>query len=204
MFDFARSPVAVPDDVRAAFTVFWEHLAGPGATLTGAERIAVARAAREEDTDATDTGLLELARHLSLEPATVHETDVRRAADAVGDAPTVETIGIVSMLSAVDGMHDALGADREPLPDPRPGDPTGLVTDGLKRRRTHVPMPPGAIPFALDLTPVEGRMRIALSAPTYMPDDEMVHPDWTRDPGLVRPQMEVVAARTSLHNDCFY
>lgn len=204
MFEFAGSPVAIPDDVRQMFGVFWDHLASPGATLTGSERVAIATAARGDEGTGVDQRLLDLAGHLSQDPGTVFESEVRRAADEVGDAPTVETIAIVSLLAAVDGMHDALGAVREPLPEPRPGGKTAEITEGLKRRRTHVPMPQGAIPVALDLVPAEGRMRIALSAPIYMPDDEMVHPDWRREPGLVRPQMEVVAARTSWHNDCFY
>jgi len=204
VFDVQDSPVPVPDDVRRAFSAYWRHLASPGATLTGPDRVALAAASRGESVDGPHPALVDLARHLGLEPGTVFEAEVRAAADEVGDAPTVETIAVASLLSAVDGMHDALGIDRAPLPDPEPGTPTGDVADGLKRRRTHVPMPQGAIPVALDLVPAEGRMRIDLSAPIYMPDDEMVHPDWRRDPGLVRPQMEVIAARTSWHNDCFY
>lgn len=204
MFDFPGSPVSVPDDVTAVFAALWEHLASPGATLTGTERVALAEASRGGDGTGAHPALAGLARHLGLEPGTVFADDVRAAADATGDAPVVETVAVVSLLSAVDGMHDALGVPREPLPEPRPGSPTGEVAEGLKRRRTHVPMPRGAIPVALDLVPAEGRMRIDLSAPIYMPDDEMVHPDWRRRPGLERPQMEVIAARTSWHNDCFY
>jgi hypothetical protein len=199
---FAGAPL--PEDVRPVFVRYWQHLASPGATLTGPERVALAAASRGQGSDAAHPALVELARHLGLEPGTVFAAEVRAAADAVGEAPTVETVAIASLLSAVDGTTDALGVDREPLPPPEPGPPTGEVAEGLKRRRTHLPMPQGAIPVALDLVPAEGRMRIDLSAPIYMPDDEMVHPDWRRDPGLVRPQMEVIAARTSWHNDCFY
>ena len=39
----------------------------------------------------------------------------------------------------------------------------------------------------------------------YMPQPEMVRPDWTRRPGgLSRAQMELVAARLTLLRDCFY
>jgi len=204
MFEFAGSPVAVPADLRETFTVQWPHLAAPGATLTGPERVAVARASRGAETAGAHPALLALARHLGAEPGTVFEAEVRAAADVVGDPSTVEAIAVVSLLSCVDGVHDALGVNREPLPEPADGAPTGDVAQGYKRRRTHVPMPQGAIPVALDLVPVEGARRIAMSAPTYMPDDDMVHPDWSRPGGLDRAQMEVVAARTSWHNDCFY
>lgn len=204
MFEFAGSPVPVPDDVREAFTAFWGHLGAPGATLTGPERLAVARASRGDGTVGAHPALLTLAEHLGTRPGSVFEAEVRAAADVVGDPRTVEAIAVVSLLSCVDGVHDALGVAREPLPEPADGEPTGDIAEGLKRRRTHVPMPRGAIPVAMDLIPVEGARRIAMSAPTYMPDDEMVHPDWSRPGGLDRAQMEVVAARTSWHNDCFY
>ncbi len=204
MFEFDGSPVPVPDVMRETFIHHWDHLASPGATLTGPERIAVARAARGEPTTKAHPALLNLAEHLGTSPGSVFEPEVRAAADVVGDPAAVESIAIVSLLSCVDGVHDALGVDREPLPEPAPGDPTGDIVEGLKRRRTHVPMPQGAIPVAMDLIPAEGAARIAMSAPTYMPDDEMVHPDWSKPGGLVRPQMEVIAARTSWHNDCFY
>ena len=204
MFEFAGSPVPVPEDVRGTFESYWDHLASPGATLTGAERIAVARASRGEPNDGAHPALIGLAEQLGTNPGTVFEAEVRAAADIVGDPQTVETIAVVSLLSCVDGVHDALGAEREALPDARPGEPTGEVAEGYKRRRTHVPMPQGAIPVAMDLIPAEGAERIAMSAPTYMPDDDMVHPDWEKPGGLNRSQMEVIAARTSWHNDCFY
>jgi hypothetical protein len=204
VFDFAGSPVAVRPDLAEAFAATWAHLASPGATLTGAERLAVAAAARGEADGGAHPALLALADRLGRAPGTVHEPEVRAAADVVGDPPTVEAVAVVSMLACVDGTHDALGIERPALPDPEPGAPSGDVADGLKRRRTHLPMPPGSILVALDLVGGEHDPREALSVATYMPGPEMVHPVWGRDPGLDRPQMEVVASRTSWHNDCFY
>lgn len=204
MFEFTGSPVPVPEDMRGTFESYWDHLASPGATLTGAERIAVARSSRGEGAGAAHPALIELAEHLGTDPGTVFEPEVRAAADVVGDPRTVETIAVVSLLSCIDGVHDALGVERETLPEAKSGAPTDKVAEGYKRRRTHVPMPQGAIPVAMDLIPAEGAERIALSAPTYMPDDEMGQPDWRKPGGLNRSQMEVIAARTSWHNDCFY
>ena len=204
MFEFSDSPVPVSDDVQETFESYWDHLAAPGATLTSAERSAVARSSRGEAAGGAHPALIGLAEHLGTSPGTVFEPEVRAAADVVGDPKTVETIAVVSLLSCVDGVHDALGTEREALPDSRTGEPTGEVAEGYKRRRTHVPMPQGAIPVAMDLIPAEGAERIAMSAPTYMPDDEMGQPDWEKPGGLDRSQMEVIAARTSWHNDCFY
>jgi hypothetical protein len=134
----------------------------------------------------------------------VDETIVRMTADIVGDPTTVEVIGIVSQLSAIDGFHHALGIDVEPLPDPIEGEPTGAFTPDLKRRRTHVPMPPGPIPVALDLTPSEGRAMEAIAGPLYMTYEEMALDDFARDPGLNRAQMELISSKTSHNNACFY
>lgn len=129
---------------------------------------------------------------------------VRQAAEEVGDPMTVEVISIVSMLSAVDGAHRSLGAQPEPLPEPAPGEPTGDVTKGLKRRRTHIPMPPGAIPVALDLLPAVGHVFRASYGPQYMTEPEMALGGFSRTPGLNRAQIEIVSSRTSLLNECFY
>jgi len=176
-------------------------LASPGATLTGQQRISLAKAARTGDVSDT---LQTLAHHLYSEPATVHEEQVRAAADAVGDPAAVEAIGIVARLSSVDRVHDILGVDPEPLPEPLTGDPTGEIVQGLKRRRGFLPKPPGEIPSTLDLVPAEGHALRAMFGPMYMTEHEMGDPYFNRDPGLNTPQLETVAARISLLNHCFY
>ncbi len=44
-----------------------------------------------------------------------------------------------------------------------------------------------------------------MAAVQYMPEQEMVDPEWRRRPGgLSRAQMELVAARLTKLRDCFY
>ena len=206
MFDFAAAPVNVREDIRDAFRRLWAGLASPGASLTGSQRVAIARVARDSEQRTADVpeALQDLATMLMVDPAKVGEAEVRRAADGVGEAPTVEIIAIVSMLSAADTFHDALGLDREPLPTPIAGEPTGDIRADLKRRRTYVPMPPGPIPFALDLVPSDAELYLSLHGPLYMTDEEMSSDDFAREPGLNRAQMELISARLSFHNKCFY
>jgi len=176
-------------------------LASPGAVLTGAQRVALAHAAR---TGAASDELQTLAHHLYTEPSTVYEEHVRSAADVAGDPATVETVGIVARLSSVDRIHDVLGVGVEPLPEPLAGSPTGEIAEGLKRRRGFLPKPPGEIPSTLDLVPAEGRALRAMFGPMYMTEQEMGDPHFHRSPGLNAPQLETVAARISLLNRCFY
>ncbi len=176
-------------------------LASPGAVLTGAQRVGLADAARTGDiSDELET----LAHHLYSEPATVHEEHVRAAAEVFGDPATVEAVGIVSRLSSVDRVHDVLGVDLEPLPEPLSGEPTEEVAQDLKRRRGFLPKPPGEIPTTLDLVPSEGQALRAMFGPMYMTEHEMGDPHFHRDLGLNTPQLETVAARISLLNRCFY
>ena len=185
----------------AAATAQFDYLASAGAVLTGEQRVALAKAARNgEPGDQLQT----LAHHLYTEPATVHEEHVRAAADAHGDPATVEAVGIVARLSSVDRIHKVLGVKLEELPEPAEGNPTGHITDGLKRRRGFLPKPPGEIPVTLDLVPAEGDALRAMFGPMYMTEEEMGDPFFSRDPGLNTPQLETVAARISLLNQCFY
>jgi len=210
VFDFVGSPVPVRPDLRYAYIAAWNHLSRPGPTLTARSRIELLGATRRgEATSASrmvgmGQTLGELADSLYHRPKDVDETLVRAAADAEGDPTAVEVIAIVSILSAIDGTHRGLGADLEPLPEPIVGPPTGVITEGLKRRRLHVPAPPGPIPFTLDLLPDEGAAFQALFGPQYMTGWEMALDTFFREPGLNRAQIEVVSSRTSFHNECFY
>lgn len=206
MFSPLPPDVTVRDDIVAVFDLFWDRLARPGATLTGHQRTAVAAVARGESgtDDLTDPEVTHFAAELMQRPATVTGADVGRLVDAVGDPQTVEVIAIVSILSAVDGFHAAVGADPAPLPDARDGDPTGDIAQGLKRRRTHVPVSPGPIPFTLDLVPSDAHVFLALQGPLYMTDAEMDSDTFERSPGLNRAQMELISSRLSFHNECFY
>jgi len=65
-------------------------------------------------------------------------------------------------------------------------------------------MTPGSILSALDLLPDVGRAYRASFGPQYMTEKDMERPDFERSPGLNRAQMELVASRTSLLNECFY
>lgn len=210
MFSFSNAPVPVRADLRFIYMATWSHFARPGATLTGRTRIDVLHGARRSvaEQSAQIMGLSpelgRLADALYRYPISVDRSLVRAAADTHGDATTVEVISVISMLSAIDGTHRALGATLETLPDPKPGDPTGDIESGLRRRRTHIPVPPGAINVMFDHLPMEGAAFQLLFGPQYMTGWEMGFERFGRSPGLNRAQMELVSSRTSIHNECFY
>lgn len=210
MFEFRGSPVSVRPDLRFAYTSLWDHFSRPGPTLDGRQRVGLLASVRSRTAEETaprfdiESPLGLLADTLYHDPIAVDGGLVRSAADASGDPSTVEIAAIVSMLSAVDGTHRALAADLEPIPEPGVGDPTGEIASSLKRRRTHLPVPPGPIPVMFDLLPYEGAVYQSLFGPQYMTGREMALDTFRRDPGLDRAQMELVSTRTSIHNECFY
>lgn len=201
VFDYAVAPFPIRADLPRAFRDAWMELAGPGGSLTGRERVSLAHSAR---LGGPGEPLHQFARLLYSDPAAVEGSHVAHIAQDVGYPNVVETVGIISRLSAVDRFHSVIGLPLEPLPDPVPGEPTGEITEGLKVRAGHVPMPPGPIPYSLGLIPAEIRALAAIDGPLYMTHEEMDSPTFRRNPGLNRPQLELIAARTSMINECFY
>jgi hypothetical protein len=133
------------------------------------------------------------------------------------DAEYVEVVAIVTMLAGVDFFARALGIAPFSLPAPVTGEPS--------RRRPAAARPGGAwvamiapedadpdlygegdfipnIVRALSLVPDEVRMLRRLSDAHYLPIARI--PDPTARRALDRMQMELVAARVSALNQCFY
>lgn len=142
------------------------------------------------------------------------------AAAGVAPPPYVEVIGIVTMLAGVDAFARALGVESFPLPEPKPGAPSRHLPDSARPAGAWVPMiapedasgpeadlyPGGTmipnIVRALSLVPDEARMMQVLAAAHYLPIERIHDPLARRT--LDRLQMELVAARVSLLNQCFY
>ena len=203
MFAFDGSPVPIRDDLRDAHAEIWAHFARPGQVLDANERHTILKIVRNSSyPDGDELG--RLASTLYENPAGVSGDTVRAAIATSGEAAVVETVALVSMLAAVDSTHRALGANLEPLPEPHRGEPSGNIATGLKKRRTWVPMPTTSITGALDLLPTENAAYAAMCGPLYMTFAEMSSPVFERSPGLNRAQLETIAARTSLLNECFY
>jgi hypothetical protein len=203
MFSFDGSPVPIRDDLRDAHVAIWRHFAQPGQVFDANERHTILKLARNNSYP-DDDELGQLATTLYRNPSRVSENTVRSAIATSGETAVVETVSLVSMLAAVDSTHRALGASLEPLPEPVQGEPAGNIATGLKKRRTHVPMPTTSITGALDLLPTENAAYAAACGPLYMTFAEMSSPFFERWPGLNRAQLETIAARTSLFNECFY
>ncbi len=198
-------------DIADALRREWRRLAAPGTWWTGPERVAIAaeaRKARRATDDPPPVALplpaREAARVIAGESHATSRTWVGSLMDAGLDHERyVELVGVVARLAAVDRLTTALGLGHEPLPDPEDGEPSRTPAEGTRIGRAWVPMPPGrSIVVALDHVPAETEAMTDLHGALYLTLDQMGDPLIRRELG--RPQMELIASRVSLLNQCFY
>ena len=198
----------VRSDIRRVFRREWTRLARAGTWWDGRERVAIAAAGRTARFDAPapppvlPAAALEAAEVTTARPASIRRPWVERIANQLGYPHYVEIIGITSRLAAVDTFHTGLGADREPLPVPEPGEPSRSEERLARPGAAWVPMVGGAsITQALSLVEAEAAAQEDLHGPLYLTYEQMAELDHVG--GLSRAQMELIAARTSAVNECF-
>lgn len=192
--------------------------ASPGATLTGIERHQVALRSRRamavassrspisasRDDDVTGDSREWLVDRITTAAATIRPAHIDQLGDAgLTDSTYVEILGLVARLQAVDTFCFAIGAELPELPAPIDGPPTGIVADEAALLGGWVPtVGPASPPNALTLLPDEHEAMLDLHGALYLSVEGMA--DLDADRGLHRTQMEYVAARTSLLNECFF
>jgi alkylhydroperoxidase family enzyme len=141
-------------------------------------------------------------------------------ASGLSDAEYVEIVGVVALTAGVDYFARSLGVTPLPLPAPLPGAPTRRRPASARGGTAWVPMiaPEDAtgseadlygdapvvpnIVRALSLVPDEVRALWRSSNAHYLPVAQIPDPSARR--ALDRMQMELVAARVSALNQCFY
>jgi hypothetical protein len=221
----------VRDDLAEAHRQAWEHIAAPGSWWSGAVRVELAGTALMAIADddplppwVAVTSTSRLGSDL-VAPGTAHDVVYRlarhagtmtvdvycAAAGELGELPYVELCAIVSTVAAVAHFARNIGVVPPPLPAPIAGLPSGDRPEHLEQPQFNwvpVVVPAdqvAAVVQAYTSVPGEQFNTWRMADAQYMPQQEMVRPDWTRRPGgLSRPQMELVAARLTRLRDCFY
>ena len=202
-------PLPLGHDYIDGLNAEWTTLATPGTWWTGSERVAIAGHARasREGTSPPDAGLPEPAARAAARLAAAPHVDAEWIDGLVADGLTleayVEIVGIVGRVSAIDSLMFGIGAQPQPLPLPLDGEPSRVRTEDAAMNGAFAPTvgTPGA-PNALSAVSAEVDAMFALHGVLYLSLEEMAEP--TIEKTLTRAQMELIAARTSLLNDCFY
>jgi len=184
----------------------------------------------ESSTVVDRAGLAETARRVARQVA-VSTNDLDRSfcdqalADGLSDTEYTETVGIVALASALDVFARGIGVPSRALPSPQGGEPSGQRPTTARDEGAWVQSIPGgrrggqeaidtygsdnpqAAPFvyrALSLVPEEAKSMIRHGTAQYLLLEEFMNPEFTLEPGITRPQVELVAARVSAINQCFY
>ncbi len=142
--------------------------------------------------------------------------------DGFTDAHYVEIIGVIVTVVCIDAIHRALGLPLEPLLEPQPGVPSHYrPASAVLSNQAWVPMisgPASQGTAEADLYP-SGRTGNVISAMSLVPDavrllnaTQKAHYVDLANVGFIgsggralsRPQIELIAARVSALNDCFY
>lgn len=182
------------------------RIAEAGTWLDASERVAVANLSRDPKFRTTlRPEIAEAATRMAHEPTRITQDWVQDLETAgLGRVTMVEILGVVSRQVAIDTFMFGVGAEQTELPPPNPGEPTKILIDGSKLQNGFLPTVGPASPHtAFTSVPPEQEALEELSAGLYIAMDEMGDYSSERD-GVTRAQMELVAARTSFLNDCFY
>ncbi|MGF1599189.1 MAG: hypothetical protein ACFCVK_20120 [Acidimicrobiales bacterium] len=198
----------VPPDEESLIDRTLRSITSPGPTLHGGRRrqlAALARALRVEPEAPVPDGSLErFAATVTVEAHTIRPemiTDLRAAGST--DAQLVEVVSLVARLTAVDTFCFGVGIAPVELEAGAEGEPTGRVDPGAGIDGGWLPtVGTASPPNALSLLPDEHQAMHDVHGVLYLAVAEMA--DLDADRGLHRTQMELVAARTSLLNECFF
>ncbi len=140
--------------------------------------------------------------------------------EGLEDGPYIELVGIVATTLAVDTFRRVLGMPLPDLPEPQSGEPSRegpavaarpgtawvpLVDprEGLSEVYDDNPIAP-YVRQALSLAPDEMRNLIEMEITHYLPLEAMRRPGDAPGRAIDRSQLELLAARVSYLNGCFY
>jgi len=119
----------------------------------------------------------------------------------------VEMVGVVAQANAVDRFADALDLDRVELPLPSSSEPNRTSDVSLQVTSHWVPTAqikgPNVLK-ALSAVPFENETLSILSSAQYVRLGDLLSDLVSNQNSLSRLQVEVIAARTSKLNECFY
>ena len=204
------STLAIAPPYKELIEREWDRIGSPGTWLTGSQRVEVAVQARAAKADvevaAADLSepAVEAARTIS---AAAHEIRGPWVASLIDRGMThldyVEILGIVARLTAVDTFLFGVGQPERPLPTAKPGEPSRAIVAGATINKGWAPTVGVAFaPNALSAIAAEDEALHDLHDAFYLSIKQMADIAIVRD--LQRDQLETIAARTSLINECFF
>ena len=220
----------VRQDLVLAHENAWAALSAPGTWWSGAQRIELARTAllainELEPTPpwvAISTVVRKLPQDLSApkiaddcayritrHAATLTRDWYQKAVSEISELAFVELCGIVCTVATVSAFRRAAGLAPLEFSEVKDGEPTQIKPSNIISATLNwVPVVApadenAAVVQAFTAVPETNRVIWAMADAQYIPDKEMVDPNWTRGT-LSRVQIELIATRVSQQRECFY
>ncbi len=196
--------------IEQAIDVEWKRLGSPGTWWNAEERISIARQTRlARDGMAADACMLsdiavEAVRRIADGAHTIDKTWIDSCHErGLDPLPMVELLAVVSKVVAIDTYLEGMGTEPRPLPDATPGEPSREGVEGARIDHGWLPTKGRAgAPVCFSAVAAEHQGWHEIHRAFYLDIEEMRDLDIHK--GLHRSQMELLAARTSHYNDCFY
>lgn len=225
----AEAEIGAPEMVTGAIATAEAALVGPGDWLTGAQRRAAwleAHDARTNELDerrrraispnavdgvhhATDelpAEAVEVMHRIASDPGRLSRTWADDMMDALGDATYTELVGIAATSAVVDMFHWAMTGHDAEIGAAVDGEPAQVRPDtvGEVGAWVHqtVDVANANVSRSLSLVPETNLAWVGLVNALYSRGPGFFDLTWER--ALSRPQVELVAARTTAELECFY
>jgi alkylhydroperoxidase family enzyme len=216
--------VGVRDDLAAAHATTFADLSRPGDWLRADERAAIVRVVRaarngsdqppwyrpsadHNHFDPLSDAAVDAAWRLTNHPGTLTKDWYTSTVEGLPSPEYyVELVGIVAIVNAIDRLATLLDLELIPIPDPAPGEPTRQAIPSEVTSHwvpTVLDFEGANVLRASTVAPTIAEMRTRIGATHYLPAEGRSDMDWSRG-DLDRRQIELIAAVTSRHNDCFY
>ena len=220
----------VRQDLVRAYNQAIAALSKPGTWWTGAQRRELAITAQlaisESEPVAPWVGVSTVANKLPASltaPKIAHDVMYRISRHAatltrewyekvtaeINPLAFVELCGIACTIAPVMAFRRSLGLPALEVGPAESGQPSNKEPDNIVAAQLNwVPVvgpadKDAAVVQAFTAVPETNRLIWAMADAQYIPDKEMVDPNWTRGT-LSRVQMELIATRVSQQRECFY
>ncbi len=149
---------------------------------------------------------VEVAHRVATDPGRLTRAWADQQIEALGETVYTEIVGVTAIASVIDHFHRAIGQPEPTLPSPTPGEPSQIRPDGVGDVGAWVSQSVGPttanVSRTLSLVPVTNATWRSLVDSHYSRGAEFLEPVWSR--ALPRPAVELIAARTTSLNECFY
>ncbi len=207
----------------------YAEVAHAGDWLTAAERVAVWREVRDAATNELDrrraaalspnavegrhpaSGPLsavdvEVVHRIATDPGRLTRSWAEAAMAEIGEERYTELVGVTAIVTVLDTFARAMGWPAPELPDPVAGAPTRVRPEGMGDTGAWVSQvvekTRANVTRTLTLVPVTNGTWRTLVDSHYTRGPQFFDLAWSRP--LSRPQVELVAARTTVAQQCFY